>query len=174
MLAIPAGASKTPAVAVNPLGAVAYDEARKAVEGQAATLDSVQTRAGTLLAAAALVSSFLGGQALGQPTVSNGHIVKTTVGLLGWLAIGTFVGVAALALAVLWPREWRFDMAAAPILDATRGTGINADDGRAQLAIYWDENYVSNKVTLDNVFWCYRGACVLLVVEAVFWILDLN
>jgi hypothetical protein len=42
---------------------VVYDASVRAAQDQAGVLDSLRTRAGTLLAAAALVSSFLGGQA---------------------------------------------------------------------------------------------------------------
>ena len=159
----------------NPLGAVAYDEARKAVEAQAATLDSVQARAGTLLAAASLVTSFFGAQALGTPTVTVGlKVARASSGVLGWAAIVAFVAVTVLTVAALWPREWKLDMSPIPILDATRNTDIDELDGKAQLARFWDANYTFNKLRLDQVLNCYQWACVALGVEVVAWILDLQ
>lgn len=161
-------------MALNPLGAVAYDEAHKAVDGQAATLTNIRTNAGTLLAAATIVTSFLGGQALGQPTVSGGRVTKTTIGALGWLAIVAFVSVAALTVAVLWPRQMKFDMEAGPILDSTAGQDVEEADGKAVLARYWDNNYDFNQAKLDRMFRLYTAACVLLGAEAICWILDFN
>ena len=161
-------------MAENPLGALAYGEAKKAVEGQAATLDSLQTRASTLLAAAALVTAFLGGQALGSPTISGGRVVRATLGPLAWAAVAAFVGVTTLAVAVLWPRQWKLDMSVSPILNATRNTDIDEKDGQAQLAAFWEDNYAFNQAKLARVFDLYRYACVSLGLEVLFWILDFN
>ena len=161
--------------AENPLGAVAYDEARKAVEAQAATLDSVQTRAGTLLAAASLVTSFFGTQALGTPTITAGlRVARASFGVLGWAAVLAFIAVTGLTIAALWPREWKLDMRPGPILDATRGSDIDERDGKAQLAAYWDDNYEFNKLRLDQILNCYQWACIALGVEVVAWLLDLQ
>ncbi|HEX5857669.1 MAG TPA: hypothetical protein VFY91_06130, partial [Microbacterium sp.] len=43
---------------------LAYEEARRALDGQERALGAVRTRAGVVLSAAAIVTSFLGGQAL--------------------------------------------------------------------------------------------------------------
>jgi hypothetical protein len=161
-------------VAENPLGAIAYEEGRKAVEGQAATLDSLQSRASTLLAAAALVTSFLGGQVLGTPSISGGIVARAKMGPLAWLAVASFVAVTALAVAVLWPRQWKLDMEVTPILDATRGSDIDEKDGQAQLAVYWESNYGFNETQLARVFDLYRYACLALGLEVVLWILNFN
>jgi hypothetical protein len=161
-------------VADNPLGAVAYDVAVKAVEGQASTLDSLQTRASTLLAAAALVTSFLGGQVLGSPSIAGGTVARATLGPLAWAAVASFVAATALSVAVLWPRQWKLDMRVTPILDATRGTDIAERDGQAQLAEYWEENYEYNDAQLQAVFNLFRYACLALGLEVVFWILSFN
>ena len=44
------------------------------------------TRAGTLVAAASLVTSFLGGQVLVKPTLANGKVATVPIGGWGWLA----------------------------------------------------------------------------------------
>jgi hypothetical protein len=60
---------------------VAYDEAVRALSEQQAAIESVRARAGLLLSAAAVTTSFLGAQAL-QGASSN---------LFSWLALLGFV-----------------------------------------------------------------------------------
>jgi hypothetical protein len=45
---------------------LAYEASIRAIENQAATVESLRSRAGTILAATALVTSFFGGQALSR------------------------------------------------------------------------------------------------------------
>jgi len=58
---------------------IAYDEAVRALSQQQSTIDSLRTRAGLLLSAAAITTSFLGAQALndGDPSA------------VSWLALAT-------------------------------------------------------------------------------------
>jgi hypothetical protein len=90
---------------------IAYDASVRAIQDQASVLDGLRTRAGTMLAAAALVSSFLGGQAL-----------RGSTGLKLWslttLAIGAFVLSAVLALLILWPFAFRFSLSAGALINA--------------------------------------------------------
>lgn len=148
---------------------LAYEEARSAISSQSTTLDGLRSRAGTLLAAASLVTSFLGGQALAKPTLDNGLVVRADVGCEGWVAIGLFVLVAALTLAILWPYEWRFVMSAKTIL-----AGTDFEATQRDLAEYHEKNFDSNKKKLDRLFWCFRWACVFLAGETVAWIVELG
>ena len=77
---------------------VAYDEAVRALSEQQDVIDSFRPRAGLLFSAAAITTSFLGAQAL------KGGDSSPSVGL----AMTGFVGVAAISLAILWPRRWEF------------------------------------------------------------------
>jgi hypothetical protein len=70
---------------------VAYREAARALDEQLTVFDGVQTRTGTLIAAAAIVTSFLGGQAL----TSGGPAGWT------WIALAAFAGLLVVALLVL-------------------------------------------------------------------------
>jgi hypothetical protein len=45
---------------------LAYEASLRAIENQAATVESLRSRAGTILAATALVTSFFGGRALSR------------------------------------------------------------------------------------------------------------
>lgn len=151
------------------VGKLAYEEARSAISLQSTTLDGLRSRAGTLLAAASLVTSFLGGQVLAKPTLDKGLVVRAEIGTEGWVAIGFFIAVAVLTLAILWPYKWRFVMGATTIL---KGTDFEAT--QRELAEYHENNYDLNQAKLDRLFWCFRGACVFLAGETVAWILDLG
>jgi hypothetical protein len=76
---------------------LAYVEAVRAIEEQSNVLAGLQTSAGTLLAASSLVTSFLGGRALGN----DFHLWSI-------VALGAFVATSLLTVGVLWPRHrWR-------------------------------------------------------------------
>jgi hypothetical protein len=77
---------------------IAYDEAVRALSQQQSMIDSLRTRAGLLLSAAAITTSFLGAQALndGGPSVAT------------WLALAGFVGLSVASLAILWPHSLEF------------------------------------------------------------------
>jgi len=91
-------ASSVPAA--DPAGyALAYDEAKRALDEQERVVAELRSRAGTLIAAAAITTSFLGGRIL-----SSHHLHP-----LAWAAIGCFAFVGITLLALLWPwRDWRF------------------------------------------------------------------
>jgi len=75
---------------------VAYDEAVRALSEQQVVIESFRSRAGLLFSAAAITTSFLGGQAL---RCGNSNFAS-------WLALCCFVAVAIASLVVLWPRRW--------------------------------------------------------------------
>jgi len=79
--------------------ALAYDEAKRALDQQERVVSELRSRAGTLIAAAAITTSFLGGRIL-----TSHHLHP-----LAWAAIGCFAFVGVTLLALLWPwRDWRF------------------------------------------------------------------
>jgi hypothetical protein len=70
-------------------------------------LDELHTRAATLIAAAALMTSFFGGQVL-----HTGHVPTS-----GWIALSWFAVLAISVLVVLWPRRhWEFDVSPASLI----------------------------------------------------------
>jgi hypothetical protein len=84
---------------------VVYEAAVRAASDQASVLDGLRARAGTVLAATALVSSFLGGQAL-----RNAEHLRA-LSLIG-LALALFAVSALLVLTILWPFDFRFGLSA--------------------------------------------------------------
>lgn len=83
---------------------LAYVEARRALDDQRAVVNDLRSRAGLLIAAAALCTSFFGNAALADGDLGSG----------GWLAIAAFVALGGCVLAILWPRrDWT------SVIDAT-------------------------------------------------------
>jgi hypothetical protein len=87
---------------------IAYDEAVRALSQQQSMIDSLRTRAGLLLSAAAITTSFLGAQALndGGPRIAT------------WLALASFVGLSIASLAILWPHSLEFTANPANVIES--------------------------------------------------------
>lgn len=145
---------------------LAFEEGTRGLGRQEAQLDAMRSRAGILLSAAAIATSFLGGQAL------TDHDPR----LWTWLAIASFAGLAVAALVILWPRrDWAFSASPGLII------GLYVEDGdpwalpaiHRELALHMDEAYELNRTRLDHVIWAFRAACSLLVLEVGMWVVNL-
>jgi len=142
---------------------VAYDEAVRALSEQQEVIDSFRTRAGLLLSAAAITTSFLGAQALDGGDSNLG----------AWLALIAFVGVAAISLAILWPRRWEFTANPRDVIQ----TYIEAeepapiDELHRDLSLHMHTSYVENRVGLEQLAIFFQIASGLLTVEVVLWII---
>jgi len=82
------------------------------------------------------------------------------------------VGVAVLALAILWPYQWRFVMSAETIISNYRDTKFDVVQG--ELAEFHEINHDLNATKLGRLFRCFQIACVFLVAETIAWILNLS
>jgi hypothetical protein len=147
----------------NILYKVAYDEAVRALSEQQGVIDSFRTRAGLLLSAAAITTSFLGAQAL-----DNGN-----ANAVAWLAMVGFVGVAVMALAILWPREWEFTANPRDVIQ----TYIEApepapiDELHRDLSLHMHNSYTENREGLEQLAIFFQIASALLTVEVLLWII---
>jgi len=142
---------------------VAYDEAVRALSGQQGAIESFRTRAGLLLSAAAITTSFLGAQAL-----NGGHSNVAT-----WLALATFVAVAIVSLGILWPRRWEFTANPRDVIQ----TYIEADEPapieelHRDLSLHMHNSYLENREGLEQLSVSFQIASGLLTVEVVLWII---
>lgn len=145
---------------------VAYDEAVRALSQQQGMIDSLRTRAGLLLSAAAITTSFLGAQALndGGPSAAT------------WLALATFVGVSVTALAVLWPHH-RLEFTANPanVIESYIETEepLSIAEIHRDLSLHMHASYADNLADQKQLAFRFRLAGVLLTVEVILWIIDL-
>jgi hypothetical protein len=142
---------------------VAYDEAVRALAEQQGAIESFRTRAGLLLSAAAITTSFLGAQAL-----DGGHSNAAA-----WLALAVFVSVAVVSLGILWPRRWEFTANPRDVIQ----TYIEADEPapieelHRDLSLHMHNSYLENREGLEHLSVFFQVASGLLTVEVVLWIL---
>jgi hypothetical protein len=148
---------------------LAYEEARRALDGQERALGAFRTRAGVVLSAAAIVTSFLGGEALSASGFDT----------LSWVAIGAFAVVGLATVCVLWPDDnWQFEA----IPNQVIGTYIEREDGvevpllaiHRDLALHMENSYSSNdRRRLRPLRWAFRIAVIALVAEVAIWLIEL-
>jgi hypothetical protein len=146
---------------------IVYGESVRAITAQERTLDELRARAGTLLAAAAIATSFLGGQTL----QSHHHLTGWS-----WAAILGFVGCAAGALIILLPwGNWWFVTSATTLIEDHLEKTPPATPAELYrfLACALEGHFDRNLHKLDVLQWLFRFATFLLAVEVVAWLADL-
>jgi hypothetical protein len=135
--------------------ALAYREAGMGLEDQERSVVELRARAGALIAAAAITTSFFGGQTL----------VKHDISAAAWIAIGCFVLLGFAVLLVLWPRrDWEFSAEGEPLALHL----IERD-----LALHMGRSAELNRHQLRMLMGVFRVGAVLLVVEVLAWVVAL-
>jgi hypothetical protein len=147
--------------------ALAYDEAKRALDEQERVVTELRSRAGILIAGAAITTSFLGDRILGR------HVHP-----LAWIAIGCFVLLGLVVLILLWPwQDWTFTVNAQSLiqnyLEPAEGDPMNLPGIHRDLALHMEVSWRANDRQLRWLFVAFRVAAMLLVGEIVFWVLAL-
>ncbi len=117
---------------------LAYEEAKRAIDRQSGALDGLRSRAGILLAAVSVSTSFFGGLAL-RDDLSRWATLAAWIATIAALAAGGF------GVAILWPRAaWAFNVS--PSLFG-RQLARAPDEATAyrELALRLEENYKANE-----------------------------
>ena len=159
--------SATPLITADPAAyALAFDEAKRALDDQEHVLNELHTRAATLIAAAALATSFFGGQVL-----HAGHVPT-----FGWIALIFFVMLAVCVLVVLWPRrDWEFDVSPARLigtyLEPAAGPPTPLPDIHRDLALHMGAAATRNRRLMKILFIAFRAGTVALVLEVLAWVI---
>jgi hypothetical protein len=162
-------------LAGNAVKALGYDEAVRNITGQAGVLDALRGRAATLLSAAALVTSFLGGLTLVAPAISETGVFRgARIGDWAWAAIIAFGIVGLTSLLILWPWNWVFEMDPVQFMTDAEADGLEVDELKGELAEFHWLHWNSNQSTLDRLYLVYRAGVLALVAETVFWILEVR
>lgn len=159
-------ATEPPTPEEDPRLKLVYEEALRSNAQQQAVLESIHARTATLISAAAISTAFLGAQALDDGS-----------GIAGILATMAFVASEFMAIRVLWPRDkkWMFRFNTKNLLrDYVDDTPMNLDDMRAVLAGHLEDNFASNKDGLDVLFFRFRWAAALLMIEVFLWLIELG
>lgn len=147
---------------------VAYDAGRSALADQESLVAGIRQRTGTLLAAHALVASFLGGTTLHERPLSGA----------AWVALSALgVGLVAAAI-LLMPWRLRFAVDARGIYakllpqaeaEAPTGTfGWLAEAGFAHQALQEE-----NTVRVRHMSWLSGLLAVLMICQTVAWLVAL-
>lgn len=148
-------------MATDALYKVTYAEAVRALSEQQAAIESVRGRAGLLLSAAAVTTSFLGPQAM----------QSNDPGVCFWLALLCFVAVAATSLAILWPRTWEFAVDPRIVVNSRiEPEEVRIEDLYRDLAIRMYGSYLDNHLGLKQLAAFFQAASALLTVEVVLWV----
>ena len=148
--------------------AIIYEEAKRGIAVQTATLDELRSRTGLLLAAASVTASFLAAQAAEDPGI----------GCLGVLAIVAFAVAVGACLYVLWPRKdgWVFVVSpkilAEDWIDTEREGGTRAM--QRFVALKLEEHHDRNKLKLDRLFRAFQLAAIATGAEVILWTLQLS
>jgi hypothetical protein len=146
---------------------LAYEEAKRAIDRQSDALDGLRSRAGILLAAISLATSFFGGLALQDGNPRSRVIVFASL----TTAVGILAG--AFCVGVLWPRaEWLFNWSARKLLPKLDASADEAVACR-MLAKTLDDAYVLNEGNLKRLFLYFRLGCIFLAVETAGWVVTL-
>lgn len=131
--------------------------------------DSVRARAGTLLTATSLITSFLGGLALTRYHDTHPHSGLT---VLAWSAIGAFIVVVLSAVVILLPWPWTFILSPTILvedhLEGERRT--EPDELREFLSLILEGHQEQNGRAIARLLGVFSIGCGFLVYEAVVWI----
>jgi hypothetical protein len=148
---------------------LAYEASVRAIEDQASVLEGLRSRAGTMFAAAALVTTFLGS---GIPT-EGGVFADFDALSLDGIVVASFIATAVLTLVILWPFRFRFSVSAAEmiaILQARASDPVTPIEAYQEVALRLEDLYDRNRERIVPLLWCFRGAIVCLVIEVAAWI----
>lgn len=155
--------------------AILFEASNRSISRQQSALDNIRARAGTLLAAAAIVTSFLGAEALKDPGLQS-NSVDRTLQLAEIVAVAAFVGLAITVLAVLWPRKFKFRISPKYYIGQHLEVANpwDADKLLRNLALWQEKHVEENQPKLDAMLWWFRVGALLLVIEVVAWLIDLT
>jgi hypothetical protein len=147
---------------------LAYQEAKRALQDQESTVSETRSRAGQLIAAAAITTSFFGGQAI------TAHHVHTAA----WFAIGCFIALSISVLVILWPRhDWEFTLSPAKLIatyiEPPDDAPVDLATIHRDLALHMGNSIESNRRQLRWVFGAFRVGALLLAGEVVAWVIAL-
>lgn len=149
---------------------LAYNAAEKKLSMQDATLSSVRTRANTLLATAALFTSFSAGVGLISTDPSKGRVFPPIAGAVLLVMV---VALGVCVLVVIWPAKgWVFVPSASKIM-----ARYNAGDDESSIRKYVIGEMISggrkNEAQLKFKQKAFRAAAVLLACEVAVLVLVL-
>jgi hypothetical protein len=143
----------------------AFEEAGRALDAQERAVNELRSRAGVLIAAAAITTSFFGSRA----------IVGAELCIWVWVAVAAFIVVGGCVLTVLWPRsDWSFNASASEIIaEYIEPEPIEFPLVQRDLALHRSTASDSNARQLRWLFLVFRIGLIVLVFEVAAWVVAL-
>lgn len=142
------------------LAEIAYQSALHALGRQEAALNELRSRTGTLSAAEALTTSFLGAAA-----IQHGALT-----LPGRLAIACFSVSLGIALCILLPwRGLRFSLSGLKLYESLHPLGDDIEEIHRRAAYWLQMLWVRNDVVLARLYPLFTMSVAALVLELVLW-----
>ena len=143
---------------------LAFEEAGRALDAQERAVNELRSRAGVLIASAAITTSFFGSRAIGA-----------ALSAWMWVAVVAFIVVGGCVLTVLWPRsDWSFNASAAEIIaEYIEPEAIEFPFVQRDLALHRSAAYDANASQLGWLFVVFRIGLIVLVVEVAAWMVAL-
>lgn len=143
---------------------IVFSEALRAVTHQQSVLDNIRSRATTLTAAAALVTSFFGSPILQA---------RERMGWPTGVALLALAGVLAATFVVCAPWwTWTFRTSATALLTAV-DAGHDTDSLRRHLAQDFEQWVDQNEKKLRRLQWWFTAGLAFLLVEVAAWVFQL-
>lgn len=143
---------------------VVYELALRSLDQQERELGELRARTNTLIAASALIASFLGAAAIDASGKVSGWAV---------VALLAFGVTAVLSLAVLWPREMSFAFDARQTYDELYPLVNKIPEAQLSVAYSARDKYLKNKTIIDKLELAFQVALVTLGAQTLSWALAL-
>jgi ABC-type transport system involved in cytochrome bd biosynthesis fused ATPase/permease subunit len=143
---------------------IVYELALRSLDQQERELSELRARTNTVIAAAALIASFLGAAA-----------IREHGGLSAWsvIALVVLALTGGLSLYVLWPRELSFAFDARRTYAELYELLDNPAEAQLRVAYSARDRYRTNKRTIDTFELMFQGAVLTLGLQTVLWALAL-
>jgi hypothetical protein len=162
--ALVAGLSDDSVIA-EPVDRLALDEAIRALNTQADALAGLRTRAGTVLAATALATSFFGGQAFEN---------QEGLGVAGWFAVAAFIVSGSLTILVLFPIDVTFSSGVRDVFALSNDAAEAGGSAEQHLALHLGAQYDENMPHIARWQRLFRAGAVVLLIEVLLWMIELG
>jgi hypothetical protein len=146
-----------------------YREAVRSLTQQQQSLDGLRARAGGLISATAIATSFLGGLALAGET-SPGNELEG----FSWAGIILFCLIILLNMVIVAPWwTWTFETSPTVLVQSVDSGQADAARLARDLALYFEIFWEDNQRKLNILFLLFQAGAILLIVEIIVWIFEL-
>jgi hypothetical protein len=143
------------------LAEIAYERAVHALDQQEAALEELRSRTGTLLAAEALTTSFLGAAAIQHGALE----------LPGRLAIACFGLSLGIALFILVPwRGLQFSLNGPLLYEGLHACGEDDEEVYRRAAYWLDVLWSENRVAIAHLYPLFTVSIAALALEVALWV----